>query len=219
MGRLARIRVVIADDHALVRAGIVSLLRALEEVEVVAEAGDGAEAVELCRRHAPDVVVMDISMKGIDGFEAAAQITRDCPQTRVVMLSMHREQAFIQQALAAGAKGYLIKDAATDELEQAVRSVVRGETYLSAALTKGAVDAYMRMGAARTSDPPLTPRQREVLKLLAEGCATKEIAYRLGLSAKTVESHRAQIQDRLGIRDLAGLIRYAMRTGITPPES
>ena len=216
MGRLARIRVVIADDHALVRAGIVSLLRALQEVEVVGEADDGAQAVELCRSLAPDVAVLDISMKGVDGFEAAERITRDCPQTRVVILSMHREQAFIQRALAAGAKGYLIKDAATEELEHAVRAVVRGETYLSAALTKGVVDAYMRAG--RSSDPQLTPRQREVLKLLAEGCATKEIAYRLGLSAKTVESHRAQIQARLGIRDLAGLIRYAMRTGLTPPE-
>lgn len=219
MGRSARIRVLIADDHALVRAGIVALLHGLGDVDVVGEAGDGVEAVDLAVRLAPDVVVLDISMRSLNGLQAAAQIAKACPGAKVIMLSMHTDQAFVQQALVAGATAYLIKDSAAEELEKALRSVMQGKTYLSEALSRGVVEGFMRQGAARTSDPPLTPRQMEVLKLLAEGHSTKEIAFELGLSAKTVESHRAQIQERLGIRDLAGLIRYAMRTGLTPPES
>jgi DNA-binding NarL/FixJ family response regulator len=212
------IRVLIADDHALVRAGIASLLRGLEGVEVVGEAGGGEEAVALAARLAPDVVVLDISMKGMNGLEAAALIRQASAAMRIVILSMHTDQSFVQRALGAGAAAYLIKDAAAAELELALRSVMRGETYLSAALSRNVVEGFMRQGSARASDQSLTPRQREVLTLLAEGKSTKEIAHALGLSAKTVETHRAQIQERLGIRDLAGLIRYAMRTGLTPPE-
>lgn len=218
MGRSAMIRVLIADDHALVRAGIASLLRALGDVEVVGEANEGAEAVALAIRLVPDVVVLDVSMKGMNGLDAAANIAKSCPGAKVVMLSMHTDQAFVQQALAAGAAAYLIKDSAAAELELAVRGVLRGERYLSAALSRNVVDAFMRQGAGRDTDPPLSPRQTEVLKLLAAGNSTKEIAHLLGLSPKTVESHRTQIQERLGIRDLAGLVRYAMRTGIAPPE-
>lgn len=217
MGRAATIRVLIADDHALVRAGIASLLRALVDVEVVGAAGDGAEAIALAGRLLPDVVVLDISMAVMDGLEAAPLIVAACPHAKLVMLSMHRDHAFVEQALSAGACAYLLKDSAEAELELAVRSVVRGDTYLSPAVSRRVVEGYINRGAG-TDEPPLTPRQREVLKLLAEGKASKEIAHELGLSAKTVDSHRAQIQERLGIRDLAGLIRYAMRTGITPPE-
>ncbi len=219
MGRPALIRVLIADDHALVRAGIASLLRSLGDVEVVGEAGDGAEAVAQAGKLVPDVVVLDISMKGMNGLDAAVAIAKNCPAVKVIMLSMHTDQAFVQQALAAGASAYLIKDSATEELELALRSVQRGEKYLSAALSRGVVEGFLRQGAARDTDKPLSPRQIEVLKLLAEGNSTKEIAFTLGLSPKTVETHRAQIQERLGIRDLAGLIRYAMRTGLTPPEA
>lgn len=219
MGQAARIRVLIADDHALVRAGIVSLMRGLAGVEVVGEAGSGAEAVAMAARLLPDVVVLDVSMKGLNGLEAAAQIARNGAGTKIVMLSMHTDAAFVQQALSAGASAYLVKDAATEELERALRQVAAGGTYLSDALTRDVVEGFMRRGAGRASDPPLTPRQQEVLKLLAEGHSTKEIAFNLGLSAKTVESHRAQIQERLGIRDLAGLVRYAIRTGLTPPDA
>lgn len=219
MEQAARIRVLVADDHALVRAGIVSLLRALPKMEIVGEAGDGAEAVALATRLLPDVVVLDISMKGMDGFAAAEQIRAASPQVRIVMLSMHTDRGFVERALAAGAAAYLIKDSATAELELAVSSVLRGDTYLSAGLMRGVVDDLLRKGAGRTADQPLTSRQREVLRLMAEGKGTKEIAHLLGLSPKTVESHRAQIQERLGIRDLAGLIRYAMRTGLTLPHN
>ena len=219
MGRAATIRVLVADDHALVRAGIVSLLRALPGMEVVGEAGDGAEAVALAGSLAPDVIVLDISMKGMDGIAAAARLRAALPALRIVMLSMHTDRAFVERALTAGAAAYLIKDSATAELDLALRCVLRGETYLSAGLMREVVDGMMRKGAGRSMDEPLTDRQREVLRHLAEGKGTKEIAHMLGLSAKTVESHRAQIQARLGIRDLAGLIRYAMRTGLTPPES
>jgi len=219
MGRSALIRVLIADDHALVRAGIASLLRALADVEVVGEADDGAEAVAMAARLLPDVVVLDISMKGMNGLDAAQQIVKISPAPKVIMLSMHADRAFVEKALIAGASAYLIKDSAAGELERAMRSVVRGEAYMSAALSRSVLEEFMRRGTMRTTDQSLTPRQTEVLKLLAEGSSTKEIAHALGLSAKTVESHRAQIQERLGIRDLAGLIRYAMRTGLTPPES
>lgn len=219
MGRSALIRVLVADDHALVRAGIASLLRGLAGVEVVGEAADGAEAVDLARRLAPDVVVLDISMKVMNGLDAAQQLVKLTPAPKVIMLSMHTDQAFVERALTAGASAYLIKDSATQELDLALRSVLRGQAYMSAALSRSVVEGFMRQGSARSADKPLTPRQTEVLKLLAEGSSTKEIAYTLGLSAKTVEAHRAQIQERLGIRDLAGLIRYAMRTGLTPPES
>jgi DNA-binding NarL/FixJ family response regulator len=219
MGRAATIRILIADDHALLRAGIISLLHAMAGVEVIGEAGSGLEAVDLATRLLPDVVVLDITMKGMNGLDAAQQIVRISPAPKVVMLSMHTDHAIVRQALAAGALAYLIKDSATADLEQAIRSVVRGDTYLSPALSRSVVEDFVRHGTLRTSDQPLTPRQLEVLKLLAAGNSTKEIAYTLGLSAKTVESHRAQIQERLGINDLAGLVRYAIRTGIAPPDA
>jgi DNA-binding NarL/FixJ family response regulator len=218
VGVAATIRVLIADDHALVRAGIAALLRGLGDVEIVGEADDGAEAVAMARRFAPDVVLLDISMKGINGLEAAASIVRDSPVCRVIMLSMHTDSAFVQQALAAGASAYLIKGSAIDELELAVRSVMRGEKYLSSALSKSMVEAFLQQGSVRETDR-LTQRQLEVLKLIAEGNSTKEIAHVLGVSAKTVESHRATIQQRLGIRDVAGLVRYAMRTRLIPPDA
>lgn len=213
------IRVLIADDHELVRAGIASLLRAMEGIEVVAEARDGDEALALAAVHRPQVVVLDITMKGMGGLDAAARLAAEHPGTRVVMLSMHSDPAIVQQALASGAAGYLLKDAVVAELEDALRRVVRGETYLSPSLSRQVVEGFMRSNSGRRADPVLTPRQREVLKLVAAGKGTKEIAFDLGLSAKTVEAHRAQIQERLGIRDVAGLVRYAIRAGISPPEA
>jgi DNA-binding NarL/FixJ family response regulator len=215
---VAGLRVLLADDHALVRAGMRSLLRDIAGVEVVGEAADGAEALALAVREKPDAVLLDIAMKGMGGLEAAARFREQHPGVKVIILSMHASEEYVLQALRAGAAAYLIKDSATAELELALKSVMRGETYLSPAISRQVVEGYVqRMGAGASVDP-LTPRQREVLKGIAEGRSTKRIAADLGLSVKTVETHRAQIMERLGIRDVAGLVRYAMRTGLVPPE-
>jgi len=212
------LRVLLADDHALVRAGMRSLLRDIEGVEVVGEAADGGQALALAERERPDVVLLDIAMKGMNGLEAAARFRELHPGIKVIILSMHASEEYVLQALRAGAAAYLIKDSATAELELALRSVMRGETYLSPAISRQVVEGYVQRVGAGAGEDPLTPRQREVLKRIAEGRSTKEIAFDLGLSVKTVETHRAQIMERVGIRDVAGLVRYAMRTGLVPPE-
>jgi DNA-binding NarL/FixJ family response regulator len=216
---MAALRVLLVDDHALVRAGMRSLLQDLPEVEVVAEAGDGAEALAAAERERPDVVLMDIAMKGMNGLEAAARLRERLPAVKVIILSMHTSEEYVLLALRAGAAAYLIKDSATSELELALKSVMRGETYLSPAISRQVVDGYVQRVGASAGPEPLTPRQREVLKRVAEGRSTKAIAYELNLSVKTVETHRAQIMERLGIRDVAGLVRYAMRAGLVPPET
>jgi DNA-binding NarL/FixJ family response regulator len=213
------IRVLLADDHALVRAGIRSLLNAMAEVQVVGEASSGEEALELAARQLPDVVLMDIAMRGITGLEAAATMRERLPQVRVVILSMHSGEEYVLQALRAGAAGYLLKDAATGELELALRSVMRGESWLSPAVSRQVVEGYVQRTGGESASEVLTARQREVLRLVAGGKSTKEIAFLLNLSVKTVETHRAQIMDRLGIRDVAGLVRYALRTGLVPPDA
>ena len=213
-----RIRVVLADDHALVRAGMRSLLNGMAQVEVVGEAASGEEALELARRELPDVVLMDIAMTGMSGLEAASRMRENHPAVRVVILSMHAGEEYVLQALRAGAVGYLLKDAATGELELALRSVTRGESWFSPAVSRQVVEGYVQRVGGEAAADVLTARQREVLKLVAGGRSTKEIAYDLNLSVKTVETHRAQIMERLGIRDVAGLVRYAMRTCLVPPE-
>lgn len=218
--RVKPIRVLVADDHALVRAGIRALLQALPDIEVVAEAGDGREILPLIETHHPDVVLMDIAMPGMNGLEAAARVARDCPAVRVVILSMHASEEYVLQALRAGAGGYLLKDAATPELELAIRAVARGETYLSPRVSKHVVAEYIQRVAGEAGPLELlTPRQREVLQLLAEGRTTKEIAQRLDISVKTVETHRAQLMARLDIHDVAGLVRYAVRVGLVSPDT
>jgi DNA-binding NarL/FixJ family response regulator len=210
----APIRVVLADDHALVRAGMRSLLGGMAQVEVVGEAASGEEAMVLAERERPDVVLMDIAMKGMTGLQAAALIREQHPGVRVIILSMHAGEEYVLQALRAGAIGYLLKDAATGELELALRSVMRGESWFSPAVSRQVVEGYVqRVGGEPVADV-LTARQREVLKLVAGGKSTKEIAFDLNLSVKTVETHRAQIMERLGIRDVAGLVRYALKTGL-----
>lgn len=216
---MAALRVLLVDDHSLVRAGMRSLLRDIADVEVVAEASDGAEALAAAERERPDVVLMDIAMKGMNGLEAAARLRERQPAAKVIILSMHTSEEYVLLALRAGAAAYLIKDSATSELELALKSVMRGETYLSPAISRQVVDGYVQRVGVGAGPDPLTPRQREVLKRIAEGRSTKEIAFELNLSVKTVETHRAQIMERLGIRDVAGLVRYAMRAGIVPPET
>jgi DNA-binding NarL/FixJ family response regulator len=213
------IRVLVADDHNLLRAGLRALMQSLEGIEVVAEASNGREALNLIGAHQPDVVLMDIGMPELNGLEAAAQIVRDYPATRVVILSMHANEEYVLRALQAGAAGYLIKDAGTAELETAVRAVARGETYLSPAVSKHVVGEYLRrVGAEERPLDQLTARQREVLQLLAEGYGTQDIAQKLSISVKTVEAHRAQLMQRLDIHDLAGLVRFAVRTGLVNPN-
>jgi DNA-binding NarL/FixJ family response regulator len=213
------IRVLLADDHALVRAGMRSLLVAMSAVQVVGEASSGEEALVLAARERPDVVLMDIAMKGMSGLEAAARMREQQPEVRVVILSMHAGEEYVLKALRAGAVGYLLKDAATGELELALRSVMRGESWFSPAVSRQVVEGYVQRVGGEPASEVLTARQREVLKLVAGGKSTKEIAFELSLSVKTVETHRAQIMERLGIRDVAGLVRYALRTGLVPPDA
>src|SRR6266705_1304277 len=209
------VRVLLADDHALVRAGIRALLEGLEGVTVVAEAGNGSEVLELARKHRPDVVLLDISMPGLGGLEASALLKQELSEVSVVMLSMHANEEYVLQALRAGASGYMLKDSATAELELALQAVMQGETYLSPRISKQMVEGYVqRVGGEQPKSDNLTPRQRQVLQLIAGGHSTTEIAYRLELSVKTVETHRAQLMDRLQIRDIAGLVKYAIRSGL-----
>ena len=209
------IRVLIADDHTLVRAGIRALLQGLEGVEVVAEAGDGREAMALALVHRPHVLVTDIAMPHVSGLELAGRVARELPEARVIILSMYGNEEYASRALQAGAAGYLLKDSGLAELELAVRAVARGETYLSPAVSKHVIADYLRRtGGAPPESGSLTPRQRQVLRLIAEGKTTKAIARLLGVSVKTVETHRAQLMDRLDIHDVAGLVRHAIRIGL-----
>ncbi|HEY0160732.1 MAG TPA: response regulator transcription factor [Thermoanaerobaculia bacterium] len=209
------IRVLLADDHTLVRAGIRGLLAGLAGVEVVGEAGDGHEALRLAESLRPDVVLLDIGMPGLNGLEVAVRLAKLDPAIRIVILSMHMSEEYVLQALRAGAAGYLLKGADVAELEVAVRAVARGETYLSPAVSKRVVDDYVsRTNGAGDPLGALTSRQREILQLVAEGNTSKEIAHRLGLSYRTVEAHRNQMMKRLDVHDVTGLVRFAVRVGL-----
>ena len=212
-------KVLMADDHALVRAGIRSLLESLPGVRVVAETGDGLEAIELVRRNPPDVILLDVTMPGLNGLEAAARIVQLGVPTRVLMISMHASPDYAARAFAAGALGYLNKDAAFDELSEAIDEVCAGRRYLCRAIDDGVVRGLeRRAGGSATGIDVLTPRQRQILQMVAEGQGTRQIAERLFLSVKTVETHRAQLMQRLDIHDVPGLVRFAMRNGLLPPE-
>ena len=217
---MSMIRVLLAEDHALVRAGIRMLLEKLDGVEVVGEVRDGTAAVEAVENTAPDIVLMDIAMPGLNGLDATARVKKARPGTRVIMLSMYTTEAYLQQALKVGAAGYLLKDAERSELELALRTVMRGEVYLTPSVAKFAVDAF-RHQTEEVAGPlrKLTPRQREILQLIAEGRTTKDIAQRLNLSVRTVETHRAELMARLDIHDVPGLVRLAIRSGLINPSS
>ncbi len=212
--------VLLADDHTLIRAGIRGLLQGLDGVDVVGEAGDGHEALRLAQSLHPDIVLLDIGMPGLNGLEVAARLTKLDPRMRVVILSMHTSEEYVLQALRAGAAGYLLKGSAVAELELAIRAVARGDIYLSPAVSRSVVDEYVRRTSGE-ADPlaALTPRQREVLQLVAEGHSSKDIAQQLGLSYRTIETHRNQLMKRLDIHDLTGLVRFAVRVGIVENES
>jgi DNA-binding NarL/FixJ family response regulator len=211
-----KLRVLMADDHRLVRAGLRALLDAMPDVEVVAEVGDGVEAVRLAIELVPDVALLDIAMPVLGGLPALHRIKAAGLATKVVLLSMYDNDEYVTQAVRAGAAGYIVKDAAVEELALALVAVRRGDTYLSPAISRKLALAFANGGQPQAA--ALTERQTEILRLVARGGSSKEIARELDLSIKTVETHRAQIMERLGIRDLAGLVRYAVRVGLVTPD-
>ena len=217
---MSAIRTLLADDHALVRAGIRALLRDIADIAIVAEADNGRDAVRLASELTPDLAILDISMKELNGIEAAAQMKAQSPGTRVLILSMHTTEDFVRRALKAGAAGYIVKDSAPLELTMAIEAVMRDETYLSPRVSKSLLSGIVdgRAAPGGSSLDGLTPRQREVLQLVAEGRSTKEIAYALEVSVKTVETHRAALMERLDIRDTASLVVYAVRNGLVSVE-
>ena len=212
--------VVLADDHTLVRAGIRSLLETIAGVEVLAETGDGQEALDLVQQHEPDLLLLDVTLPGMNGLEVAERVRRLGARTRVLMLSMHAGPEYVASALRAGAVGYLIKDSAVAELEKALSTVALGREYLSESIDDEVVRRFLESETGPRSElAVLTPRQRQILQLIAEGLRTREIAARLHISIKTVETHRAQIMERLGISDVPGLVRLAIRAGLVASDS
>jgi DNA-binding NarL/FixJ family response regulator len=205
----------LADDHKLVRAGIRSLLERLPDIEVVAEASDGREALRLIEEHRPQIVLMDIAMPELNGLEATRRVAKTFPDVSVIILSIYSDEEHVYQALLAGASGYLLKGAAIEELELAIRAVAQNETYLSPPVSEPVIMEYVRRtGGDPRSAKKLSPRQTEVLQLIAEGKSMKQIALGLSISVKTVESHRAALMNRIGIKDIAGLVRYAVKIGL-----
>ena len=210
--------VVLVDDHALVRAGIRALIGMIEGVEVVGDVGDGNEALCLIDELRPDVVLLDITMPRMNGFAALQEITTRFPTVRVIMLTMHEAREYAIQALRGGAAGFIPKSAASAELKQAIDTVMRGMTYVSNETPQNILATTDRSVREKQLLEKLTPRQREILALIAEGQATKKIARTLNISTKTVESHRSQLTERLDIHEVAGLVRFAIRTGLVKME-
>ncbi len=226
------IRILLADDHDILRQGLKLLLGLQQDMQIVGEARTGREALELTQNLKPDVVVMDISMADMDGLEACSHICRQEPATQVLILTMHESEEYFLKALQMGAAGYLVKKAAPSDLQAAVRTVAHGGAFLYPGLAKALIRAYLAQLAVTTADSPqdpkaatlaqelsaLTPREVEVLTLVAEGCTNQEIANRLGLSIKTVQAHRANVMEKLGLHDITHLVRFAIRHGLIPPE-
>lgn len=220
------IRVLLADDHNLVRAGMSALLASDPDIKVVAEAQNGREVRALVESRKPDIILMDISMPELNGLDATAQLLKEYPTLRVIILSMHATKGYVLQALRAGASGYLLKGAATPELALAIKAVARGETYLSSAVSNYVIEAFRdratgqvnETGTVSRLEAALTPRQREVLQLIAEGHSTKEIAEKLNISVKTAKTHRSELMRRLDLHDVASVVRYAVQIGLVRDE-
>jgi DNA-binding NarL/FixJ family response regulator len=213
-------RIVLADDHALVRSGISSLLREIPGFKVVGEASEGGAALDLIRLLQPDILLMDIAMPGLNGLETLICVKRDFPKVKVIILSGHSNEEYVLRAMHSGARGYMLKDSATKELQTAIDTVRGGETYMSPAVSKTVIERYQdRAGKSESQLSHLTPRQRQVLQLLAEGNNTKEVASVLNISAKTVETHRMHLMGRLEIHDVPGLVRFAIRSGLVSSQS
>ncbi|MAT59041.1 MAG: DNA-binding response regulator [Ignavibacteriae bacterium] len=221
-----KIKVFLADDHNLIRAGIKSLISEFSGIEVIGEAEDGREAIDKIIELKPDIVLLDIKMKELNGLEVTARLNKEYPDVLIIILSMHSNEEYVVQALKAGASGYLLKDSLPSELEIAIKSVMKGKTYLSPTVSQKLVTDYLKRVSDADADTEkdlgvfdlLTARQREVLQLIAEGNSTKEIADKLHVSIKTIETHRAQIMERLQIFNLQGLVKYAIKTGLISSE-
>ncbi|MFN8697034.1 MAG: response regulator [Burkholderiales bacterium] len=211
------IRIVLADDHQLMRSGLAALLRKDADFELVGEVGDGMNAVKMVRQLEPDILVIDLSMPGMNGIEAISRIQSEMPAVKCICLSVHYESRMVLAALDAGAIGYVLKDSSFDELAQAIRRVLANQTYLSPALVGLVVQKYRHRHRVEAVDNPsaLTKRERELVQLLSEGYSTSEIASRLSVSIKTVATHRQNILQKLGIGGIAELTRYALREGLT----
>jgi DNA-binding NarL/FixJ family response regulator len=216
---MSTIRIGLVDDHALMRAGIRALLEKLPGIEVVGEANDGREALELIKKKGPNVLLLDVSMTELGGLEALPRIVKDFPAVKVLILSAFANEEFVLRALRSGAAGYMLKDAAAEELELAIKAVAQGKTFLGPSISRTVVESYLqRTTGTQDLVEELTARQREILQLIAEGKNTKEIASTLEISAKTVNAHRLQLMARLDIHDVPGLVRYAIRSGLVSSE-
>lgn len=209
-----RIRILLADDHAVLRAGLRALLAAQSDLEVVGEATDGAEAIRQTQALRPDVVVMDIGMPGVSGIDATARIKRDLPTVKVLILSMHDDRGYLRQVLRAGASGYVLKKAADTELLAAIRAAARGDIFLDPALAKALVEEVVEPRSAVGETPALSDREREVLRLIAHGHTNQEVADRLCISVKSVETYKARLMEKLGLKGRAELVRYALQHGL-----
>jgi DNA-binding NarL/FixJ family response regulator len=214
-------RIILADDHHVVREGLRALLEAEPDLTVAGEAADGLTTVHLVERVKPDVLVVDVMMPALNGLEVTRQVVRRSPDTRVIVLSMYSDESYVMEALKNGAAGYVLKSSTRSDLVQAIREVMAGERYLSAPLSARAVEAYVERakGTEVVAYDTLTSREREVLQLAAEGYTNAEIAARLSISSRTVETHRSAVMHKLGLRRQTDLIRYALMRGILPPES
>ena len=212
--------IVLADDHPVVRRGLRALLEAVPDFRVTGETGDGLEAVRLVEELRPQVLILDLVMPGVGGLEVARQVNHRFPSTKVVILSMHANEAYVLEALRNGASGYVLKDAGGSELVQAVRTVIAGGRYLSPPLSDMAIAAYVEKAKSTPFDPmrELTTREREVFGLAADGQSSGDIAARLGISTRTAETHRANMMRKLGLHSQTDLVRFAIRQGIQPPE-
>ena len=215
---MSQIRILLVDDHTLVRAGIRALLEAIEATQIVAEAANGLEAIALAKAHRPDLVIMDISMKELNGIEATEAIVAEIPSTKVLILSMHAAEEFVRRAMKAGASGYVVKDSVPMELRMAIEALMRGDVYLSSRVSRHVVSALTAGVELESALEALTLRQREVLQMIAEGKSTREIGDALGVSVKTVETHRSALMARLGIFDIAGLVMFAARNKLVSIE-
>ncbi|MCJ7831724.1 MAG: response regulator transcription factor [Dehalococcoidia bacterium] len=215
---MSKTTVVLADDHAIVRQGLRAVLEATSEFTVVGEVADGLQVPEVVDRLRPNVLVLDLMMPGLNGLEITRQVSKRCPQTRVVILSMHADEPYVLEALRNGATGYVLKEASTTEVAQAVREVAAGRRYLSQPLSERAIEAYAEKAQAAPLDlyETLTTREREILQLCAEGYSSTEMAARLGISPRTADTHRANIMRKLGLQGQTDLVRYALRRGILP---
>ena len=216
-----RIRILLADDHKIVRDGLRAMISSHPDMEVVAEADNGRTAVSLVKQLAPDIVIMDISMPDLNGIEAARKIVTDAPRVKIIALSMHSDGHFVKEVFKAGASGYLLKDCAFEELANAIQTVAADQIYLSPRISHIVIHDYLNKVSVEKNSvfSVLTAREREVLQLLAEGKTTKEIAYTLDLSTKTVEAHRQKIMEKSNLHSVAELTKYAIREGLTSLES